>query len=45
MGARGEDVGGLVGQSITKIWLPGDSHADFRRRAFNKIAQKFHPES
>jgi hypothetical protein len=43
MGARDEDVGGLVGQSRTKRWLPRDNHADFRRRAFNIIAQNFHP--
>jgi hypothetical protein len=38
-------VGGLVEQSRTRRWLPGDSHADHRRKAFNRIAQKFHPRS
>jgi hypothetical protein len=32
LGARDEDVGGLVEQSRTRRWLPRDSHADCRRR-------------
>jgi hypothetical protein len=45
MGARAEDVVGLVERSKHIGWFPGDSHADFRRRTFSGIAQNFQPGS